>query len=382
MFFKLNKIFKTNKRRKASFTNKYSEFIYEDKNIFINLKDCSILNYKPQRNHINTIISDQLIELKTIFIPIVPKKIMHEIVINSVKKHSTIKPDKENCDYLLISKSEKQYEVLTFLCSNKKILNNRSKKFTFFHIIDYLILKRILPETCSVIVAGENENIFFLYSFRNKKIISRAIYFFEDLKDIKTENLFLIDIFHSENKKFKNAKQIENKIIFNIIHLLKNSIFKQKGKQGNKNTKFLYFFSILSFLLLFFHFYFIKVLLDEKKLLNKIKEVNLTYLKKKSERGMTDEIYKEYINLLSKKSNTILFFKNLYNSGIDNIELTNVNVNGNSFMIDGFCTDDSKFENAIRNTYFFYDVRFTFTKRNNIIQFNISGKFLKEDEKF
>ena len=51
-----------------------------------------------QENVKNCLISDTLIDLKLIVIPVVSHRFLRNIVINTVKKHSTVLPSNENID--------------------------------------------------------------------------------------------------------------------------------------------------------------------------------------------------------------------------------------------------------------------------------------------
>ncbi len=82
--------------------------------------------------------------------------------------------------------------------------------------------------------------------------------------------------------------------------------------------------------------------------------------------------------LFAKKSNVNEFFKNLYLSGNDNVEITKLSYNEGSFTIIGYCKDDSRLENQFRESNFWKDVSFSFTRRYDRIQFNIKGQFVDE----
>ena len=111
----------------------------ENKNIIINKKKLNIIENQKNKSVKSCIISDSLLELKVITIPVVSKTHLKNIIINTLKKHSTIKPNHENTDYLILGKEQNQYEILTFICLNSDILHQYKNKFTFYHVMDNLV---------------------------------------------------------------------------------------------------------------------------------------------------------------------------------------------------------------------------------------------------
>ena len=64
---------------------------------------------------------------------------MKNIVINTVKKHSTVILNEENISYSIINKEDKQYEILVFIKQLEGEINLEGKQlFSAYHIISNL----------------------------------------------------------------------------------------------------------------------------------------------------------------------------------------------------------------------------------------------------
>ena len=196
---------------------------------------------------------------------------------------------------------------------------------------------------------------------------------------MKKKNIYNFDLFNSRknNKKNKILDIADGKMVI-ALSKLKKDIFKNKNKIKSKKLAAYIFAGLIFLIIILLQIYSIKLDIRKNVLLKEADSLNRQYEDEKSKRGISDEIYKEYLKLFSKKSNVNDFFKILYMVGNDNIEIERFSFTENNFTINGFCKDDSKLENSFRLSHSWKDVVFTFTRKNNKIQFNISGKFINE----
>src|SRR4030066_1260315 len=75
-------------------------FLKEKGKIIYSLRDNNLYyDEKKIKNIKKYILTDSILELKVIKIPVVEKSILKNIVINTIKKHSTIIPTENNIDY-------------------------------------------------------------------------------------------------------------------------------------------------------------------------------------------------------------------------------------------------------------------------------------------
>lgn len=362
-YFQLDKVCLVKEDNKNIYSLKNNE-LYFDENEIKGIKKIILL--------------DSLIELKLIKVPIVEKSILKNIVINTVKKHSMIIPNERDISYTIVNKEEKQYEILVFIKQFPENFNFQGKRlFSTYHVISNLIKYQEFPDDSSFIT--NVSDVWFLYSFKEKKFRKRAIYYKEDLKNFKRSNIYYVNLFLEKNDFLnKNFTEIPVKKINKSLLKLKDDIFKEQKKIEPRILAALtagFLSLLLIFILEIFSF---RLELNKKRLISNMNELTVIYDKEKAKRGIGDELYKEFIKLVSKKSNVNDFFKNLYLTGKDNIQIERLYYNEGSFTISGYCDDDSKLEDFFRKTKFWKDVNFSFSRKSNKIIFNITGKFIDE----
>lgn len=353
--------------------------VKENSKLIYSLRDNSISSDEENINNIkNCILSDSLIELKVVKVPVVEKSILKNIIINMVKKYSTVIPDEDNISYIILNKEEKQFEVLVFIKRFNENLDLKGKQlFSNYHIISNLIKLEEFPENSSFII--NSDDVWFLYSFKERKFRRRDIYYKEDLKNIKKSNVYYINLF-STNKENLGKKFIEipYEKINQALLKLRNNIFIEQKKVEPKILAALIVGIIFVILIIGLEIYSFNLELNKKKLIAEMNNLSKVYESEKSKRGISDDLYKEFIKLISKKSNVNDFFKNLYLTGKDNIQIERLFYNNGAFTISGYCEDDSRLEDFFRKTKFWKDVNFSFSRKNGKIIFNISGKFINE----
>ena len=101
--------------------------------------------------------------------------------------------------------------------------------------------------------------------------------------------------------------------------------------------------------LLFLQFRSYQLSIKKKNLTDNLNRLTKIFEEEKSKRGISDEVYKEYLNLFSKKSNVNTFLKNLYLAGNNNIEITKLLYEEGVFTITGYCTNDFLLENQTQS---------------------------------
>ena len=369
----INSLFKKSVQlNKVCIVKENNRFIYslKENNIYIDEDD----SYKIKK----CILSDSLVELKVIKVPIVEKSILKNIIINTVKKHSTVIPDEGNISYIILNKEEKQYAVLVFIKTFNDNLNLNDKQlYSMYHIIFNLIKSEEFPDNSSFII--NNDDVWFLYSFKERKFRRRDIYFKDDLKNLKKSNVYHINQFSEKKedigKKFIN---IPSDKINQALLKLKDNIFKEQKKIESKTLISIFAGIIFLIIVIGLELFFFNLEIKRKKIESELNNYNNIYKKEKAKRGISDEVYNRLIKLLAKKSNVNDFFKNLYLTGKDNVQIERLYYNSGNFTISGYCKDDSKLEDFFRKTKFWRDVNFSFSRKKGSIVFNISGKFIDE----
>ncbi len=353
--------------------------VKENNKVIYSLKDNNLyFDENKIKNIKKYILSDSLIEIKLIKVPVVEKSILKNIVINTVKKHSTVILNEENISYSIINKEDKQYEILVFIKQLEEDINLEGKRlFSTYHIISNLIKDQGFSENSSFIT--NVDNVWFLYSFKEGKFRRRDIYFNEDLKNLKRSNIYYLNLFLEKKDTLTNKfTEIPEEKVNQSLLKLKNDIFKEQKKIEPKILTVITAGFIFMILIISFEIYSFRLEKNKKRIIAKKNELTTAYDKEKAKRGISDELYKELIKLNAKKSNVNDFFKNLYLTGKDNIQIEKLYYNEGSFTISGYCKDDSILEDYFRKTKFWKDVNFSFSKKSGKIIFNIKGKFIDE----
>lgn len=357
------------KEKNILFLDENSSYIYSLDNGKIKKSISNFDNIKK------VILIDSLIDLKHITIPAVQRRLLRNIVINTVKKHSTVISSEENIDYKIIKKEDNKYEILVFMRHEQVVQElNKKKIFTTYHIIENILKDKEYPDDVSFITnIGKT---WFVYTFKDRKFKSRGIYFKEDIKNLNKKDMYFLDIYSEKDEvNSKSFKKITKDKINNAIDSLKNNIFKEEGYFGfyKKYIYILMFTGICLFL--FFEIRSLQLIIKSSSLNKDKNYLEKILTEERSKRGISDDLYKEYIKLLSKKSNVNEFFKGLYIAGKNNIEIEKLNYDRGKFSIIGYCKNDSILEQYFRKASYWKNVNFSFSRKNNKIIFNIKGLF-------
>ena len=350
-------------------------FVEENKTIIYSIMDNKIYTDTDKQESIKKyIIMDTLIDIKIISVPVVSSRMLKNIIINTVKKHSPVIPTEKNTDYIILDKEENKYEILVFikLFNNEKY--NKKQLFSIYHITDNLIKDPELPNDSSFLV--EVNDTWVLYSYKEKKFKKRIIYYKNDINNLKKHNVYFINIFKKENNY--NFNEIKQDKLNYALSKLNNQIFKEQKEVKPKKALLFLMLIFCIFGILFLQFQSYQLSIKKRNLTDDLKRLTKIFEEEKSKRGISDEVYKEYLNLFSKKSNVNIFLKNLYLAGNNNIEITKLLYEEGMFAITGYCTNDFLLENQFRESEYWKDVSFSFTKKNSKIQFNIKGHFINE----
>jgi hypothetical protein len=357
-------------------------FLKEESKYIYNIPKGTFKEFKPEKHIKSCIISDSMVDIKCIEIPVVSSRLLKSIVINTIKKHSTIVPSEENIDYLILKEEDRKYEIMVFI----KLYNDdedllKRNIFTSYHVITNLLKDRNIPDDVSFLT--NIDKTWFLYTFKDRIFKRRDIYFKEDLKNLKNEQVYFLDIYSTEkehvNKTFKkDFKFINKEAIDRSFYTLKNSIFRKNTALEPKKLYSFISAGILLAILITLELVSLSLGLKKNDLINELTGQNRIFEEERSKRGISDILYKQYIELLSKKSNVNELFKNLYLSAKNNIEIDRLSIDKNSFTITGSCLDDSKLEENFRKSEFWRKVNFTFSKKKGKIYFRITGEIIND----
>ena len=359
----------------------------EDKIIFIDENNKSIYSIKDSmfypddlnfKNVKKCVISDSLVELKVIVVPVVSNRFLRNIVINTIKKHSTVLPSIKNIDFKILNEEEKHYEILVFIKHyNEEDDLFQKKMFTTYHIMDNLMKDGEFPDNASFLT--KNGKIWFLYKFKDRKFKRRDIYFQEDLQSFKKGKIYYLNLFSKNDAAInKNLLEISKKKQQIACLSLKKGIFREKQILNPKIISIFSIAFILFSLALTLEIINFRHTLMEKEISKEMNKFEELYNKEKAKRGISDELYKEYLIAFSKKSNVNEFFYNLYFCGKNNIMIQRLFYDNKKFTISGYCIDDSRLEDLFRKSSFWKKINFSFSKKRNTINFTINGEFIHE----
>lgn len=324
------------------------------------------------------ILADSILDLKIIKVPVVGKKLLDNLVINTIKKHSTIIPSPSNTDYKILNKEENQYEILTFIKRFEDREELSKKKFFSVYNVVYNLMKNEDFEDNAGFILNIDKT-WFLYSFKNRIFKRRDIYFHDDIEDLNKENTYYLNLFsEGDNHLAENFKRVPAESMHQAVLSLKKNIFKNKTTPNTKYAPVALLALLVIILLVYFQMKYNDTKLNQDNLAANKEKLTQIYKKEKAKRGISDELYNEYMKLFSKKSHVNDFFYQLYLTGKNNIELSKLTFENDKFTISGYCRDDSRLEDSFRKSTAWKNVSFSFSKRNNVTSFNIKGEFINE----
>jgi len=322
------------------------------------------------------ILSDLNYDIKLLSIPDVREEVRKNIIVNSVKKHSLVEINENNVDYKVLYEENDKLKVLVFIKKDTDIDNDNKKIFTIYHLLEGLILKGCYPiQTSFLINYGK---VFFLYDFNNGFFIKRSIIPEKELVNLKEreKNIYCININKEIPDNFNFNLIPHNNINEAVFNLKKNLFNKIKDFEFKKNL-------VIGLLLSIFIIILIELNINHKKNENSkiIKELKIkeNILKEeKTKRGISDKLFKEYSFLIKNKSRINEFFYLLNDIGKNNIEIDGISFSENKFSINGICDNDSLLEDNFRESDYFTNINFSFTKKEKKILFRIDGEYRYE----
>jgi hypothetical protein len=316
------------------------------------------------------LLSDTVIDMKVISVPVVSNNLLSDIILNSIKRLTATIPVKDDIDYLILEKNNSKYEILVFI---KHDINNIDlsgfKVLSIYQVLENLMMNDGFPENTSFVVM--EKNVFFVYNFKDRIFRKRSIYFENDIESLKNQGLFLISI--------KNHRSIDG---FNIVGPEKVDKAITSCKKEifcpNKNKKTALYMVIAAIAAVFFVIFLEISLFNQNKNIEymNVEIVNneLSLKKMKENRGISEDSFKKYQNLLTNKSYVNALFDLLYFYGKNNIMIQGLSCNGRKFSMTGTCLSDAKIEKALRTSSYFKNVSFYFLRNNGEIHFRIEGE--------
>lgn len=321
------------------------------------------------------ILSDNYVELKNLFVPIVSAKLLPDILFNTIKKYLTYTPAKSDIDFEIIGRSEKEYELAVFINKypGKQTLTGR-KVYTVYDIVDKLARSESYPEDCCFIV--QESHALFVYHFKGRKFTGREILFEDDLSSLQTENCYFI---HA-NTPGENVEHQYPVLKWDILGRVLSG-FSVTRFAGKKLVSFSLIMYILCALVLLGSVISGEVFLKGERdylatLTTSINKLNETYRLKKSDSSFKSEEYNRVLELVRKKSNINAFFNYLYETAGDSIKIKNVQYSKPTFVITGVCKSDSMLENSFHTRKLWRNINITFTKKSTGIAFRVEGEFI------
>jgi hypothetical protein len=352
---------------------KFKGIFSEKENVFEHIQDNE---YKSQ-NIKKIILSDTFVDLKVISVPIVSNDLLPDIILNSIKRLTTTAPVKENIDYVILGKDNARLDILVFLRQyNIEPELSKIKYFSIYHILEKLIEYDKYPGDVSFII--NDEKTMFVYNFRDSIFTKRSIYFENDIETLKNQSLHYISLTEDDTGKLEGFIMVPSIKIKQAVMSLKKDIFSQ---DKNKNLKYLTAFAISAVILfagiseVFLYNQNVKIKNMEKEIVANDKSLNNL----KNNRGVSEDLYKKYIELQTKKSYVSDLFKLLYFYGKNNLEIQNLSCNARKFSISGTCSSDSNIEKSFMSSSYFKNINFYFSRNNNQIFFRIDGEIYYED---
>jgi hypothetical protein len=332
---------------------------------------------------------DSYLDIKVITVPnISSKEVLTDVVYNTVKKYIAHIPEKNDVDYIILSKDSQGLNILVFI-RNPEVLESRemaedsnikrkNKRYSVYHILNELVKTDEEYKNESFVVR-EEEN-YYIYIFKDGIFRKRVIYFENDIETLKNEKVFFIRLLENEEDlKLENAIVIEKEKIRKIMESIKDrdEIFKAEDPKRLFKISLIAIFSLLM-ITACVEFFLFNQNEKNKNLENEIAVKEKELKKLKSNTVLSESLQKSYLGLISKKSNHSAFFKVLYKYGAGNIELEAVSFEGKKFVISGTCGNDSAIENSIRKSVYFRNVTFYFTRKNDKKYFRIEGEFIND----
>jgi|GEM_PF-5601980 len=356
-------------------------FIEENKQYYYTNKNGLVLNEEEGKfNKIKKVIfSDSALELKVIKVPIVAQHLLKSIVLNTVKKYSTVMPTDNNIDYKILTKIENQYEILVFIRHFEGIDFSQKRIYSLYHIFERLAKDKDFPDDSSFLI--NRGNIWFLYSFKDRIFKKRSIYYKEDIKKLKKDNIYHFDLLSDYSKYNKDFIKIPIEKQKSACFLLNNRIFKENILNKPKKMVAIAFASVFFLVLVILELYSFNLDMKKKAKIAEKQFYDKEYQVEKTKRGVNDKIFDEYKKLYSKKSNIDDFFYYLYLVGKGNIKIKSLDFNYDkviTFSISGECKDDSLFESLLKESKKFKDINFNIKRDNTKINFSIKGEVINE----
>ena len=323
------------------------------------------------------ILSDSILDMKVLNIPTVANNILPDMIFNSIKRLSATQPLKEDVDYRIIGRDNDKYEILVFIKHNvpENALIKKSA-FTVYHILENLLENGNFADDVSFIVREENAS--FVYNFRDRVFKKRSIYFDNDIDSLRDKSIYNICLYDKEHHDAGGFVKVKDGDIDRAINGLRKKIFDPDKNRRNR-LLFLGFaiFAVLS--IAFIEYLFISQNVKISEMRTEIEKNEKMLKNLKTNKGVSENVYKKYVELRTKKSHANTLFNLIYTYGKNNMEIQTVSLDGLKFSASGYCESDSKLENSFRGTGYFKDLNFYFTRKNGRINFRIDGKINYED---
>lgn len=324
---------------------------------------------------INCIISDSFVELKSLEVPAVAHNILPDVIKNTLKKFSTITPEEDDFDYLVLEKDKSQCKVITFInhYKDKKLLEKRNI-FVVYQLIAKLMEDSYFYDDSRFLI--REGKTYFLYTFKERRFHKRTIYFEEDFHTLSKDSIYYFDLL--ENGMYENEflKVPEEKVV-KALSALDQNLFREK-KELKLNLYAIVLGAILLLGALFLEYRNYSLTQDNDLLSQQKVRVEKRLKVERNKQKLNDENYKKIMYIISNRSNVQTFFFYLYKTGAKNIKIRQVTYNNGKFSVSGSCISDKALEDSFRKLKYWEKVTFSFTRKSDRIDFKIQGEFTYE----
>ena len=330
-----------------------------------------------QRNQ-DILLTDKYYDVKALTIPVIEKKHIKNVILNTLRKELSIELNQGDIDYELLSIEDKKMNLVVFIKHFSEDIMIDRKIFFIYHYLEALIDSEFFSENAKILI--KEDNAYYLYHFRDGVFKKRNIYYEDDLGYLGDAKIYSLEIgvdsirSQSNDRRFFN---IPEEIIEEAFHFKSKPVFKvKKGNLLDTLSNISLVFSILMIIILLL---VMMVNKDEaKKISNEILELEGRYKKVSSIINVNDKVLNRYMSLKEKQNKIMDLYTAIYSVGYDNLTITTISISGKKFRIDGECANDSLLEKEFRTLPIWKYIRFNFTKNMNTIGCVIEGEGREE----
>jgi hypothetical protein len=319
------------------------------------------------------ILSDTILDIKSISVPMVSRTLLTNIVINTIKKHAAYIPTRDHVDYRIVKKEKGFYSLAVFLLTRPPATGLQKKKvFCNCSITDALVRLNRSYRDATFIIA--EDSTLFCYRYTGGSFTERTIFFVNKLPGLDPETTYQL-LLTPGSICIKNVKAVSCSEVSKALHSLQGVLFRPMKKISLLPVIASGLAAVLLMLAVSLQVSINHKAGDARELTSSTRRLSDAINEIRSGTTMTDETYRTLIRIIESRSSVYLFLTRLHEAGYGNIQLKTVSCSDNSFSITGYCSDDSELEHSFRSIEYWDTVHFSFSRKNNTTHFRISGSF-------